>query len=400
MSRESARPGTVTIAASADRSDPRPRLAYVIPHLSAEESDHFAHIPGLLAALGADVDVAAVVERGDPPARLDGVRLLIRVPGRGRLGRIAGTARTVHRCARAGYRTYFLRYSRLFVAVLILTYPIYRHRILMWRSGTADLLEPGRRRPLGARFENAVNWLTARLVHNFVTGPETMVTVMASRWNVPRQKMRLLYNDVDAERFVPLSPEVRATVRARRGWGEKDFVLLYVHRLSHRRGTRLLAPILNALLGTADSGAASVRLVVAGDGPDRSRLEREADDPALDGRMQVLGAVPNRDLPALYAAADCLVMPSYEEGFPRVLLEAMATATPIVTTDAGGSADVVGTDYPYVARVGDLDGLVSHVRALMAVSDAERQQLGWRLRHRAEREYSPQRAAAMLAELL
>ncbi|WBB61978.1 glycosyltransferase family 4 protein [Streptomyces sp. WMMC500] len=388
----------------------RPRLVYVVPHLSETESEHFAHIPALLAALGERIDVAAVVERGTPPARLPGVRLLLPVPGRGRLGRALGTALTIHRCARAGYRTYFLRYSTLFVIILILTRPLYRHRILLWRSGLPDVREPEQRKTLGDRAHDVVNRVTARLVHCLVTGPETMVPLMAGLWGVPRHRMRLLYNDVDAKRFAPLDEGERARARARLGWGEAEFVLLFVHRLSYRKGVRLLAPLLAAVSSAVedqvDASAAEsasgvrVRLVVAGDGPERARLVRQAADPALGGRMSLLGAVPNRDLPELYAAADCVVMPSYEEGFPRVLLEAMASATPVVTTDAGGSADVVGAGYPYVAPVGDLDVLVGHVCAVVSAAPAERRALGRRLRARAECEFSPQRVAAMLHDLL
>ncbi|MGW7468397.1 glycosyltransferase family 4 protein [Streptomyces xantholiticus] len=380
--------------------NPRPRLVYVVPHLSETESQHFAHIPALLAALGKRIDVAAAVERGNPPARLAGVRLLLRVRGRGRLGRFLGTVRTVHRCARAGYRTYFLRYSTLFVTVLILTRPVYRHRILLWRSGTANVPVPGERTLWHQRLRRLLNRVTARSVDCLVTGPESMVPVMAGQCGVPRDRMRLLYNDIDAERFAPLAPEARGAARAKHGWGDDEFVLLYVHRLSHRRGVRLLVPLLTALRTTEEGPAGNVRLVVVGDGPERSRLERAAADPALGGRMQVVGPVPNHDLPELYAAGDCLVMPSYEEGFPRVLLEAMATGTPVVTTDAGGSADVVGADYPYVTPVGDLDALIRHARAVELLTPEERRVLGQRMRERARREFSPQRAAAMLEAIL
>ncbi|WP_327367288.1 glycosyltransferase family 4 protein [Streptomyces sp. NBC_01217] len=387
-----------------DSAEPgsRPRLVYVVPHLSEDESEHFAHIPALLAALGKRVDVAAAVERGNPPARLAGVRLLMRVPGRSRIGRMLGTALTVHRLSRAGYRTYFLRYSTLFVIVLILTYPLYRHRILLWRSGLPDVRGPEQPRTLRLRAREFLNMITARLVHCLVTGPETMVPLMAGLWGVPRHRMRLLYNDVDAGRFAPLDGEALDAARTQLGWGDDEFVVLFVHRLSYRKGVTLLAPLLDAVASAPqvrDSGL-RVRLVVAGGGPERPRLEREAANPARRGRMQLLGPVPNHDLPRLYAAADAVVMPSYEEGFPRVLLEAMASGTPVVTTDAGGSVDVVGTDYPYVAPVGDLDALAGHLRSLVAAPRADRCELGRGLRHRAQSEFSPQRVAEMLHALL
>ncbi|MGW2555347.1 glycosyltransferase family 4 protein [Streptomyces sp. NPDC001635] len=374
-----------------------------MPHLSEDESEHFAHIPALLSALGKRVDVAAAVERGNPPARLDGVRLLMRVPGRSRIGRMLGTVLTVHRLSRAGYRTYFLRYSTLFVVVLILTYPVYRHRILLWRSGLPDVRGPEQPRTLRLRAHEYVNMITARLVHCLVTGPETMVPLMAGLWGVPRHRMRLLYNDVDAERFAPLDGKARGAARTQLGWGDDEFVVLFVHRLSYRKGVTLLAPLLDAVDSAGqdrDRGGPRVRLVIAGDGPERPRLEQEASAAARIGRMQLLGPVPNRDLPRLYATADAVVMPSYEEGFPRVLLEAMASGTPVVTTDAGGSVDVVGIDYPYVARVGDLEALVGHLRSLMATPRTDRCELGRRLRQRAQREFSPERVAAMLHALL
>lgn len=372
----------------------RAKVVYVVPHLSSEESEHFAHIPAFLEALGKRVDLIALVERGTPPERLPGVHMIVSAVGRNRLSRLFGSIRAVRSCARAGYRTYFLRYSRFFLIMLIVTYPFFGHRIFLWRSGTADLIEHGRRRTVRQRLNDGLNQLLSRCVHTFVTGPETMVPVMRARWHVPGKKMRLLYNDIDSNRFVPLPSEERAEVRRLHGWGDDEFVVLFVHRLSFRRGTRLLAPLLDHV--GADLRR-PVRLVVVGDGPDRSLLTHQS-----TGRpgLQILGAVPNRDLPPLYGAADCFLMPSYEEGFPRVLLEAMSSALPIVTTGAGGSADVVGPDYPFICDVGDLTGLAEKVAEVARLPLAERTALGGRLRDRARHEFSPQRVAQMLEDIL
>jgi glycosyltransferase involved in cell wall biosynthesis len=370
------------------------KLVYVIPRLDADESQHFAHIPALLEALGGHTDLAAVIERGTGPATLPGVELMLNVAGGGRLARLIGTLRVIRACAARGHRTYFLRYSRFFHVALLLTYPVYRHRILLWVSGTADLAEPGRRRGIRHHLDDAVNWLLLRLVHRLVTGPETMVQVMARRWRLNPRRVSLLYNDIDPRRFTPLSAGDRGRVRSELGWGEDEFVILFVHRLSFRKGTRVLVPLHKAVRIALDL---PVRLVVVGDGPDRAQLEgAAADDPWLD----VVGAIPNQNLPAVYAAADCFLMPSYEEGFPRVLLEAMVAGVPIVTTDAGGSADVVGRDYPYLAGVGDIEALTQHVEAVARLGPSERAELGASLRERAVARFSPHHVAAMLAELL
>ncbi|GAA3255639.1 glycosyltransferase family 4 protein [Nonomuraea helvata] len=340
------------------------------------------------------MDVIALVERGTPPAQLPGVRKVISTVGPSRVTRLVRVLSAIRWCARAGYRTYFLRYSRFLLVMLILTYPFFRHRIFLWRSGTADLMDGDRRRTVRHRLEDLFGTLLARCVHGFVTGPESMVPIMRARWQVPAHRMRLLYNDIDSDRFAPLPPAVRQETRRRLGWDETEFVVLFVHRLSFRRGTRLLVPYLDAVRAELDR---PVRLVVVGDGPDRSYLERLGRDRA---DLHLMGPVPNRKLPSLYGAADCFVMPSYEEGFPRVLLEAMSTAVPLVTTRAGGSADVVGSGYPFLCDVGDLPALIRMTIEVARLTDSERDALGARMRERAQQRFSPQHVAGMLEDIL
>jgi glycosyltransferase involved in cell wall biosynthesis len=340
------------------------------------------------------VDVIALVERGTPPKRLPGVRKVISTVAPSRAGRLVRTLSAIRWCARAGYRTYFLRYSRFLLVMLILTYPVFRHRILLWRSGTADLISGNGRRTVRHRLADLLTTLLVRRVHGFVTGPESMVPVMRERWRVPAQRMRLLYNDIDSDRFAPLPPALRQETRRRLGYDETTFVILFVHRLSFRRGTRLLVPYLDAVRAELDR---PVLLVVVGDGPDRSYLERLARDRA---DLRVMGPIPNRELPSLYGAADCFLMPSYEEGFPRVLLEAMSTAVPFVTTRAGGSADVVGSDYPFLCDVGDLPAMTRMTIDVARLTNSEREALGTRMRDRARERFSPQRVAGMLEGIL
>jgi glycosyltransferase involved in cell wall biosynthesis len=373
---------------------PRKRLVYVIPQWSPGTVEHFAHIPRLLKSLSEHVDVAVIVERGSFPDT-DAVTRIMEINATSRLSRVWRTLQAVNRCAAAGHHTYFLRYSRLFVLVLLVTYPIYRHRILFWVSGTADLPLPGRlRKTIRSHLDEALNRLVLRGVDRLVTGPETMVDVMSRRWNLPRRKISLLYNDIDPDWFVPPSVDERLRIRDRLGWTPDEFVVLFVHRLGFRKGTRLLAP----LLGAAQAGLdRTIRLVVVGDGPDRALLEQAA---ATTPGLDVAGAVPNGRLPELYGGADCFLMPSYEEGFPRVLLEAMVARLPVVTTTAGGSADVVGPNYPYIAPTGDVDALARHLVAVATMAPEQRAAIGDALRQRAVGRFSTAQVASMLADLL
>jgi glycosyltransferase involved in cell wall biosynthesis len=88
---------------------------------------------------------------------------------------------------------------------------------------------------------------------------------------------------------------------------------------------------------------ANVRLVVAGDGPDRRMLEELAQQLKVQDRVRFLGAVPQAELRAHYGAADALVLASSREGWANVLLESMACGTPVVASRVYGTPEVVAS---------------------------------------------------------
>jgi len=82
-----------------------------------------------------------------------------------------------------------------------------------------------------------------------------------------------------------------------------------------------------------------LRFDVVGDGPLRGQLEEQVRNAGLAGTVRFLGQ--RRDVPELMRRFDCFVLSSVIEGMPNALLEAMALGRPVVTTSAGGSAEVV-----------------------------------------------------------
>ncbi|MCU4727198.1 glycosyltransferase family 4 protein [Halapricum hydrolyticum] len=110
---------------------------------------------------------------------------------------------------------------------------------------------------------------------------------------------------------------------------DDDLRLGYVGGLHEYKGLDDLADALDRV--HSDS-----HLIVAGDGPDRERLERKFGSTAT-----FLGAIPYEQIPAFYHEIDVLVLPSHTEGLPRVVLEAQATGTPVVATRVGGVPEVV-----------------------------------------------------------
>jgi glycosyltransferase involved in cell wall biosynthesis len=140
--------------------------------------------------------------------------------------------------------------------------------------------------------------------------------------------VHVLRNGVDLAVF---RPKDRDSLRAKRGLARPT--LLSVGHLIERKGHDL---VIQALTQLDD-----VDLMIAGDGPERRRLERLVSALNLQNRVRFLGVVEHQDLADLYSAVDLLVLASSREGWPNVLLEALACGTPVVATRNWGTPEIV-----------------------------------------------------------
>jgi glycosyltransferase involved in cell wall biosynthesis len=108
----------------------------------------------------------------------------------------------------------------------------------------------------------------------------------------------------------------------------EDCTFLYVGRLAPEKGIDVLLDAFDKVPGT---------LLLAGSGPQEVELRERA-----NGRVRFLGQLPREELPALYASADCFVLPSRSEPWGMVLNEAAAAGLPLVATEAtGGAYDLI-----------------------------------------------------------
>lgn len=145
---------------------------------------------------------------------------------------------------------------------------------------------------------------------------------------IPDEKVRVLRNGVDLEMFRPAD-----RVAARAKFAIEGRTLLSVGLLIPRKAHDMAIRALASLPG--------VRLLIAGDGPERQHLEQLAREKGVADRVRLLGRVPHDQLSELYAAADALVLCSSREGWANVLLESMACGTPVIASDVWGTGEVV-----------------------------------------------------------
>lgn len=152
-------------------------------------------------------------------------------------------------------------------------------------------------------------------------------------WGHDAERLHVLRNGVDLERFRPLPP---AQMRAELGLAGEP-LLLSVGHLIERKGHHIAIEAL-AELAKQRPGA---RLVVIGEGDERAALTALAARLGVADKVRLTGALPNTELLKWYSAADMLLLCSSREGWANVLLEAMACGTPVVATDIWGTPEVV-----------------------------------------------------------
>ncbi len=121
-------------------------------------------------------------------------------------------------------------------------------------------------------------------------------------------------------------------------------------------------------VGVLVASGRDVRLIIAGEGPDRPRLHGIIRELGLDERVILLGH--RTDMIELYEAMDVYVLSSVREGLPNVLLEAMALQTPVVATRVGGVPRLIEHGVSgLLVDPGSLDGLVASLdRAIQDVT--------------------------------
>jgi glycosyltransferase involved in cell wall biosynthesis len=115
------------------------------------------------------------------------------------------------------------------------------------------------------------------------------------------------------------------------------FCLVCVGRLAPEKAQHLL---LDALCKVVNTGR-NIRLNIAGDGPNRGELERHASTVGLKEHVVFEGFLNQEELQRLFAIADALVLPSFAEGLPVVLMEAMARAIPCISTWVAGVPELI-----------------------------------------------------------
>jgi glycosyltransferase involved in cell wall biosynthesis len=216
----------------------------------------------------------------------------------------------------------------------------------------------GKANPLFGWYKRALNSFTSLLPVSDYCRRES-----ASYWDIPEERMRVLYNGVSLQQFRP-DPKDAEARRASLGVRPDEFVMLYVGRVCLQKGTDLLVEAYSRMRAEDRK----VRLFIAGpigqfgqDGSD------EITKKLHEAEGTYLGPVQEAILPSIYNMADVFVLPTrVDEMFGMAAIEAQACGKPVVCSNHGGLPEVIERSSGLLFRSGDANDLYRQLSQIAA----------------------------------
>ncbi len=202
----------------------------------------------------------------------------------------------------------------------------------------------------------------------------------------PDERIQLIRNGVDLERFRPAPPRI----------ADARKTIVFGGRLDPVKRPLLLVDIASELVKLR--GCRDFRVVVAGDGPAGEALRVGVRRAGLDPVFALLGHVD--DMPKVLAEADVVVVPSRAEGIPLIVLEAMATARPVVCSAVGAVSEALDSSTGILIEAGpDLAKRFAFALQTLLEDPALREALGQAARRKVEAEYDQRRSRRAYGDL-
>ncbi|MEA2490522.1 MAG: L-malate glycosyltransferase [Acidobacteriota bacterium] len=223
-------------------------------------------------------------------------------------------------------------------------------------------------------------------VSDGVTAVSEWLKQETSRNFATEKRIDVIPNFVDPERF---RRQESAVCHA---FGGKEKLVCHV---SNFRPVKRIMDVVEVFARVAEQVPS--RLIMIGDGPDRSRAEAWCREHKLRDRVTFLGSVPN--LEEVLGAIDLFLLPSETESFGMAALEALASEVPVIATNGGGLPEVVHEgETGYLLPVGDIEGMAERAIEILRNDDL-RMRMGARGRQLAIEEFDVNRIVPQYRDL-
>jgi len=270
-------------------------------------------------------------------------------------------------------------------------------RASFWRKSVVCLLARLFRRPYllhvhGSEFAQFYEECPplARRIVRLVLARADLVMALSQAWRAtlqgicPSARIEVLMN------AVPLPPPDEARRRA-----DRPSTLLFLGEIARHKGVFELARAFGGVTGTFPG----LRLVYAGTGAAMDDVRQLAAQPEFAGRIECTGWLEAQRKRAELARATIFVLPSYVEGMPMALLEAMSWGLPVIATAVGGVPEMITHEVNgLLVEPGDVAGLAAAIRRLMEDAGL-RERLGGAARETIATRFSLDTAFERLLEI-
>jgi len=338
----------------------RKKICYVLPKYDEKDHTHFSHIHNFIRELSKRADIFLFIEKADSPVETELTDKIYVSKSRFR------NIFDLLKIRFLGYRDFYIHYSFLSALNASLITSVFGGKVFYWNCGLPWQYE----KPFLREFFEG---LVYKMVSFLVTGTDSLAREYAKNYHIDIGKIKIMPNWISLENFSPPPDKIIDDLKKELGISGGEKIMLFLHRLSKRKGAHLLPRI----FGEVRAFIPEVKLIIIGDGPEREVLEKEFSREISEKIVIFLGWVANRKVPKYYALADIFLMPSEEEGFPRVILEAMAVGLPFAAFDIGGVKEIIPPDfYTNAVRRGQVGEFISLAKKALLMTKEER--LNWK----------------------
>ncbi len=244
----------------------------------------------------------------------------------------------------------------------------------------------------GSRAIRDYEWEAQYVADRVVTVSSALRDEVVRIYSTPLDKLRTIYNGVDPSRFD--EPVDAGRVKESCGIGRGEPMVLFVGRMVHQKGPDRLLEAIPAILAQEPRA----RFVFVGEGDLSGPLEGLVRDRGLGHAVRFLGKRSGRELAALFQASDVFCVPSRNEPFGIVILEAWSARKPVVASPQGGPGEFVWHGVTGIKAAPEPVALAGSIGGLLARPDYGRW-IGENGRMAVETAFSWNRIAGQVREL-